>query len=199
MSMDLISDAYEYLRPGGPVMIPIIVSSLCMWALITERMLYFRRINRGDVDIGGAVKSLKDSRPSGQGGNGLRARILARFVHERTGDSELDQKLLDQYAMEELPALRRYLAVIAVLAAVAPLLGLLGTVTGMMNTFNVIAVFGTGNARGMAGGISEALITTQCGLLVAIPGLFMSAFLSRRADRIERALGEFVMVLKRNI
>jgi len=199
MSMDLISDAYEYLRPGGPVMIPIILTSLCMWALITERMLYFRRINRGDVDMRGAVKFLQDNRPAGQTGNGLRARILARFLTERTGNKILDQRILDQYAMRERADLRRHLAFVAVLAAVAPLFGLLGTVTGMMGTFNVIAVFGTGNARAMASGISEALITTQCGLLVAIPGLFMSAFLFRRADHIESALDEFIMTLKRNI
>jgi len=179
-------------------MVPIILDSLWMWVLIAERIFYFRRINRGDVDLKMAVEILK----GGQAGHltdGFRARIVARFVHERSGDRELDQKILDQYAMQERPGLRRYLALIAVLAAVAPLLGLLGTVTGMMNTFNVIALFGTGNAKGMASGISEALITTQCGLLVAIPGLFMSAFLFRRADRIGNALDEFVMTLKRNI
>ena len=75
----------------------------------------------------------------------------------------------------------------------------LGTVTGMMTTFDVIALFGTGNARAMAGGISEALITTQSGLLVAIPGLLMSAFLIRRADRLEDRLDELIMTLKRHI
>ena len=179
-------------------MVPIVLDSLWMWAVIAERIFYFRRISRGDIDLKMAVEMLK-GRQTEYSTDALRARIVARFVQEQTGDGELDQKLLDQYAMEERPVLKRNLALIAVLAAVAPLLGLLGTVTGMMNTFNVIAVFGTGNARGMASGISEALITTQCGLLVAIPGLFMSAFLSRRADRIERALGEFVIVLKRNI
>jgi hypothetical protein len=63
-----------------------------------------------------------------------------------------------------------------VLAAVAPLLGLLGTVTGMIATFDVLAVFGTGNAKAMAGGISEALITTQTGLLVALPDFTCKGF-----------------------
>ena len=179
-------------------MVPIVLDSLWMWAVIVERIFYFRRISRGDIDLKMAVEMLK-GRQTEYSTDALRARIVARFVQEQTGDSELDQKLLDQYAMEERPVLKRNLALIAVLAAVAPLLGLLGTVTGMMNTFNVIAVFGTGNARGMASGISEALITTQCGLLVAIPGLFMSAFLSRRADRIDNGLNEFLMTLKRII
>jgi biopolymer transport protein ExbB len=196
--MDLIAKACDYFLQGGPVMVPIVLDSLWMWAVIVERIFYFRRISRGDIDLKMAVEMLK-GRQTEYSTDALRARIVARFVQEQTGDSELDQKLLDQYAMEERPVLKRNLALIAVLAAVAPLLGLLGTVTGMMNTFNVIAVFGTGNARGMASGISEALITTQCGLLVAIPGLFMSAFLSRRADRIDNGLNEFLMTLKRII
>ena len=196
--MDLIAKACDYFLQGGPVMVPIVLDSLWMWAVIAERIFYFRRISRGDIDLKMAVEMLK-GRQTEYSKDALRARIVARFVQEQTGDGELDQKLLDQYAMEERPVLKRNLALIAVLAAVAPLLGLLGTVTGMMNTFNVIAVFGTGNARGMASGISEALITTQCGLLVAIPGLFMSAFLSRRADRIENGLNEFLMTLKRII
>ena len=196
--MDLIAKACDYFLQGGPVMVPIVLDSLWMWAVIAERIFYFRRISRGDIDLKMAVEMLK-GRQTEYSTDALRARIVARFVQEQTGDGELDQKLLDQYAMEERPVLKRNLALIAVLAAVAPLLGLLGTVTGMMDTFNVIAVFGTGNARGMASGISEALITTQCGLLVAIPGLFMSAFLSRRADRIENGLNEFLMTLKRII
>jgi biopolymer transport protein ExbB len=67
----------------------------------------------------------------------------------------------------------------------------------MMATFDVIALFGTGNARAMAGGISEALLTTQSGLLVAIPGLYMSIYLNRRAERLEDQLDETVMTIGR--
>jgi biopolymer transport protein ExbB len=81
-----------------------------------------------------------------------------------------------------------YLGFIGALAAVAPLMGLLGTVIGMIVTFDVISVFGTGNARAMAGGISEALITTQTGLLVAIPGLYMKGYLDRRAQKLRHRI-----------
>ena len=196
--MNLIVNAYEYLRPGGPVMIPLILTSLWMWALIVERALYFRHIDKDDVDLKQAVEMLSGS-PLSEISNGLRARVVASFLKERTGNKKLDRDILDQCAMREMSPLRRFLSVIAVLAAVAPLFGLLGTVTGMMTTFDVIAVFGTGNAKAMAGGISEALITTQSGLLVAIPGLFMSAFLIRRSNRLKNRLNEVVMTLKRNI
>jgi biopolymer transport protein ExbB len=196
--MDFIANAYEYLHPGGPVMIPLILASIWMWALIVERVLYFRRIDKDDVDLKQAAKMLSGASLP-ETSNRLQTRVVARFLKERTGNKKLDQDILDQCAMREMSPLRRYLSVIAVLAAVAPLFGLLGTVTGMMTTFNVIALFGTGNARAMAGGISEALITTQSGLLVAIPGLFMSAFLTRRANRLESHLNEVVMTLKRYV
>lgn len=77
--------------------------------------------------------------------------------------------------------LRKWLPFIAVTAAIAPLLGLLGTVSGMIGTFNVISVAGTGDPKPMAGGISEALVTTFFGLVVAIPALVLHSLLSRKS------------------
>lgn len=98
----------------------------------------------------------------------------------------MPKELLDELMFEKLlevkPTLERGLALISVTAAVAPLLGLLGTVTGMINTFKAITVFGTGDAKSLSSGISEALITTEYGLIVAIPALLLSAFLSRRVN-----------------
>jgi biopolymer transport protein ExbB len=83
--------------------------------------------------------------------------------------------------------------------AIAPLLGLLGTVTGMIATFDIMSVFGTGNAKAMAGGISEALITTQTGLLVAIPGLYMKGFLDRRARNLQQRITAAGLFLRRHL
>ena len=196
--MDTIVNTYEYIRQGGPVMIPLILTSLWMWFLIGERLIYFRRMNRGNLSLRETVAMLSD-KPLPGISNGLINRVVASFLKERTGNSKLDRGILELSAMRERSLIRRYLLVIAVLAAVSPLFGLLGTVTGMITTFDVITFFGTGNAKAMAGGISEALITTQSGLLVAIPGLFMSAFLVRRANSLENRLDELVMTLKRNI
>ena len=80
--------------------------------------------------------------------------------------------------------LQSWLPFIAVTAATAPLLGLLGTVSGMIRTFNIITVSGTGDAKPLAGGISEALVTTLFGLVVAIPALIIHALLSRRCQGI---------------
>ncbi len=196
--MDFTANAYEYLRPGGIIMIPLIFSSFWMWALIIERILYFRRMDKDDVDLKQAVQTLK-GKPLPETSKGLRTGVVIDFLNERTKKRELDQGILELCVMKVRPRIKQSLTVIAALAAVAPLFGLLGTVTGMMTTFDVIAVFGTGNAKAMAGGISEALITTQSGLLVAIPGLFMSGFLSRRAVRMENCLDELIMIMKRNL
>ncbi|KKN13532.1 hypothetical protein LCGC14_1005510, partial [marine sediment metagenome] len=79
--------------------------------------------------------------------------------------------------------LQRYMMIIRTLTVALPMLGLLGTVDGMIQTFDVMTVFGTGNARGMAGGISIALITTMGGLLTALSGLYFSTQLSQRTTR----------------
>ena len=99
--------------------------------------------------------------------------------------------------MVERARLDRSLAVISSLAGVAPLLGLLGTVIGMIETFNVISIFGTGNAKAMANGISVALITTETGLLVAIPGVFLASMLLRKAKRFKMQLEEDASILDR--
>ncbi len=99
--------------------------------------------------------------------------------------------------MEIVSSLDRYLALITILAGIAPLCGLLGTVTGMINTFDIISVFGTGNAKAMAGGISEALITTQAGLLVAIPGLYLSNFLRQRSHNLKQRVSSVGIYLTR--
>ena len=120
-------------------------------------------------------------------------------MEHRTGNPGFDRRTLEACSMIIRPRLTRFISVIAVLAAVSPLFGLLGTVTGMITTFDVITLFGTGNARAMAGGISEALVTTQSGLMVSIPGLLMGVMLHRRALREENRLQEAMMILKRSL
>lgn len=179
-------------------MVPLIGCSLVMWMMIGERMYFFRGLTRKDIRIRDAIAMLEEKRAGG-GGRGLRERLVAAFVPEMTGQAGLDKRILYQCALKLRPLLSRHLSGIAVLASVAPLLGLLGTVIGMVDTFQVIAVFGTGNVKGLASGISVALITTQSGLLVAIPGLLLSGYLYRHAARLEMRLEEITTVLMRHV
>ena len=190
----------EYLRAGGPVMIPLVLVSLVMWLLIIDRALFFRRLRRQDMSSRTARQHVAgDREPDPRRHRGATALLVAEFLRRRSGRRTLDRFLLDETVACIQRRLNDYLALIGVLAAVAPLLGLLGTVSGMITTFDVLAVFGTGNARAMAGGISEALITTQTGLLVAIPGLYMKGFLDRRAERLSQRLSAVGFYLRRHL
>jgi biopolymer transport protein ExbB len=187
---DLFHDTLEYLRQGGWVMVPLAVCSLAMWLLILDRVLVFRRLSNRDLDLATVLSRVRGNEKESPL-PGLRGELFGRFLRHRFGDPDVDRHVLLQIQESLRGALRSRLAVIAILAGIAPLLGLLGTVLGMMHTFEVISLFGTGNARAMAGGISMALVTTQAGLLVAIPGLLVSGFLARRARRLENSLDEF--------
>lgn len=111
-------------------------------------------------------------------------RVINSILFFSNSKKEVLENACEEAIMREMPRLERFLSTLGVLAAIAPLLGLLGTVTGMINTFQVISTFGTGDPKMMSGGISEALITTQLGLAVAIPIMLYHHFLERRVDKI---------------
>ena len=187
-----------YLRHGGWVMLPLVVVSLVMWTLILERWRVLRGLVRGDLDLPAVLEAVRGGGETPDHG-GLRAVLVRSFLAVRSGHARLDREILAQCTSEIDRDLERRHEAIAVLAAVAPLLGLLGTVLGMIETFEVIAAFGTGNARAMAGGISVALITTQTGLLVAIPGLVLSGRLRDRAEQLRVRLAETAQMLDRDL
>lgn len=111
-------------------------------------------------------------------------RILNVFKKHKKKDILTIESKLDTAILKELPTLQFGLSMIKLVAGVAPLLGLLGTVTGMIETFQSITLFGTGDPKLMAGGISQALMTTVLGLVVAIPLLFVYSILSAQAKKI---------------
>ena len=188
----------NYLHQGGWVMLPLVGVCFVMWMLIVERWQVLRGMNRDDLDVPGVLAVCRGELappPS----SGLRARLASAFASARTGRPRLDREVLAQVAAPMDSRLEARHEAIGVLAAVAPLLGLLGTVLGMIETFQVISDFGTGNARALAGGISVALVTTQTGLLVAIPGLLVSNRLRRRAEQLRTLLAETTHMIDRDL
>jgi len=117
-------------------------------------------------------------------------RIQAAYEEHKGEGLETLQLHLDDAVLKELPPLERGLNLVKVLAAVAPLMGLLGTVIGMIVTFQAITLFGTGDPKLMAGGISQALITTVLGLIAAVPLLILHAFASATSRRLGQILEE---------
>ncbi|WP_084489725.1 MotA/TolQ/ExbB proton channel family protein [Desulfotignum balticum] len=197
--LPLFDNLAAYIRSGGLVMVPILAVSLVMWVLIFNRVWFMRTLYVKNISRTRAGELVRLNQRPADRYKGANSLLVREFLARRTRDSDLDGYILDETVMGICTSLDRYLAAIRVLSAVAPLLGLLGTVVGMMHTFEVITVFGTGNARAMAGGISVALITTQTGLMVAIPGLYMAGWLTRRSRNLKNRISATGIYLRRFI
>jgi biopolymer transport protein ExbB len=197
--LPLFDNLAAYIRSGGTVMVPILAVSLVMWVLIFNRVWFMRTLYVKNISRSRAGELVRLNQQPADRYKGANSLLVRQFLARRTRDRDLDGYILDENVMGLCASLDRYLAAIRVLSAVAPLLGLLGTVVGMMHTFEVITVFGTGNARAMAAGISVALITTQTGLMVAIPGLYMAGWLTRRSRNLKNRIAATGMYLRRFI
>ena len=112
------------------------------------------------------------------------------YYKDPSADSEIIELRMDEAVLKETPAIERGLSIIKILAAIGPLLGLLGTVTGMIQVFQSITLYGTGDPKLMAGGISQALMTTVLGLVMAIPLILIHSMLASRAKGIIQTLDE---------
>ncbi len=184
----------DYLQSGGGVIVPLIAVSVWMWALIFKKWLVFFRMRSRERP---AWECLERYGRSDFSAAPWQEKMLRTYMEYRLRGLAPSKKSMNRVRRSEEAEIDRWVGTILVLAAVAPLLGLLGTVIGMVDTFDVIARFGTTNARAMAGGISEALITTQTGLIVAVPGLIMGNVLRRRAEGIKGRMERFSLSLLR--
>jgi len=117
-------------------------------------------------------------------------RVLKVAEENSAVDTETLELKLEEAVLKERPSIESGLSILKIIAAVAPLLGLLGTVTGMIATFQAITIFGAGDPKNMAGGISSALVTTVQGLLVAIPVVLMHTLVNGRAKAVTHVLEE---------
>ncbi len=132
--------------------------------------------------------SSKDALESIKKYNGSTARVIKAVLRNITKDREHVEDIVTENIINESSHVDRFGNFVLVIAAVAPLLGLLGTVTGMIHTFDIIAEFGTGDPKLLSGGISEALVTTEFGLIVAIPLLLLGNLLSGWAESIKNSM-----------
>jgi biopolymer transport protein ExbB len=185
----------QWLAAGRAFIWPIVAVMLLGLAVIIERIIALarRRVDPGQL-VAVAARLAADDAAGARTlvGNGVTPldRVLRAGLDALGRPRESREAVVEQALLAETAQLTRGLPAIAVLAGVAPLLGLLGTVTGMIDMFSVIASQGSGNAKSLSGGISEALICTQAGMLVAIPLLLAHAWLGRLADRRAQLLEE---------
>lgn len=171
----------ERIRQGGTPGYVIIVLGIIALLLSLERLITL------NVMGGKVKKQMSDATPDTSNPLG---RVLSIYHENKNVDSETLQLKLDEAILKEQPGINARIAFIRIISMVAPLLGLLGTVIGMIVTFQAITLFGTGDPKTMAGGISQALITTVLGLTVAIPTVLLHSIVNSRAQNILHILTE---------
>jgi biopolymer transport protein ExbB len=181
---------WEIVRSGGPLMWPIILCSVAALAIVGERLwtLHPQRVMpRGLLQkVWQLVENnqINDKVIAALQQNSPLGRVLAAGLANRHRSREVLMERLEDTGRHVVHELERFLNTLGTIASIAPLLGLLGTVTGIIKAFNAITQGGMGDPRMLSGGISEALITTAAGLLVAIPALIAYRYLRGRVDRI---------------
>ncbi|MDX1589684.1 MAG: MotA/TolQ/ExbB proton channel family protein [Oleiphilaceae bacterium] len=180
----------ELLRPGGFIMIPLLICSVIALAIVIERFWTLRTqriaptetinelwrwIKRKELNAR-RMKQVQESSPLGQ--------ILVAGLMNAKHGRDVMRDSIEQEASRVIHELERFLNPLGTIAVITPLLGLLGTVIGMIKVFAQIQTAGVGDPGVLAGGISEALITTAAGLTIAIPALIFHRFFLRRVDEM---------------
>ena len=161
----------EFFEAGGPVLWGILLVTMIMWTLIIERFWYFKNLMPALSD-----KALNQWSNISNKGDWFSMRIRDQIISEVSGET------------------RKFLLTIETMMQILPLLGLLGTVVGMIKVFDVMTFFGTGNARLMASGVSQATIPTMAGLVAAISGVYISNLLKRKAeDEINKVADQLII------
>ncbi|MEH6549705.1 MAG: MotA/TolQ/ExbB proton channel family protein [Pseudomonadales bacterium] len=181
---------FEILKSGGWLMIPILFSSvlaltICierLWTLKPEKIApphllaqVWTLLKNNQLDSQ-RIREIKQGSPLG--------RILASGLGNARHGRDIMKESIEETASHVVHDMERYLDILGTIAVISPLMGLLGTVIGMIKVFSEIMVQGTGNAGALAGGISQALITTAAGLCIAIPAVIMHRYFLRRVDTI---------------
>ncbi|PHR59568.1 MAG: flagellar motor protein MotA [Arcobacter sp.] len=182
------------INSGGLIGWIIIVLGLAALVLVVLRILFLMSASKSNVKLAAsalsvlltdgkekALASIKDQK-------GSTARVIKATIRNLDRDREHIEDIVAESILHESGRLDRFGSMILIVAAVAPLLGLLGTVTGMIATFDIITEFGTGDPKLLSGGISIALVTTELGLIVAIPVLMLGNTLSAWAERIKDSM-----------
>ncbi|MGA1839616.1 MAG: MotA/TolQ/ExbB proton channel family protein [bacterium] len=178
----------DYIIKGGIIMIPILFCSVIALAITLERFYFLRGSRIHPPEFVGKMKKVLNE---GKVQEAIAicshniwpiAKIMEAGILKREQPREQIKEAIEHAGKKESDKLYRYLAVLSTIAIISPLLGLLGTVTGMIKVFQVISIQGVGHPTALAAGISEALITTAAGLVVAIPTLVVHNYFLKKAN-----------------
>jgi len=169
--LDALEGIEKFVNSGGPILIVIGFLLMVMWTLIFERLWYLKASLKSDV------QSALDA-------------WQARGERKSTRAHQIREALISEVSLK----VDSNMQLIKTLVALAPLLGLLGTVTGMIKVFEILSITGGGDARSMAGGVSQATIPTMAGMVAALSGDFGETYLSRTAEREKQLLEDHLTI-----
>ena len=181
---------WEIVRAGGPFMVPIILCSIAAVGILLERLWTLQRKRVLPEEL---IKKVSQLAESGQVNakviealekNSPLGRVLAAALANRDRGRDIMMERVQDTGRHVVHELERFLNSLGTIASISPLLGLLGTVSGIINAFNAVMLGGMGDPRMLAGGISEALITTAGGLAVAITAFIAYRYLRGKVERI---------------
>lgn len=191
----------EILLSGGWLMIPIVGCSATAMAIILERFWSLRSKTVIPPDLGEQVQAwalsrkLDDAHVQALADNSPLGRILAAALRNRSRSREIIKESVEDTGRHVMHELERYLNSLGTIAGISPLMGLLGTVIGMIKVFSTILIHGVGDAAQLAGGISQALITTAAGLTVAIPAYFFHRYFIGKVSELVIKMEEQAIAL----
>lgn len=200
---------FDLLIKGGPVLWVILSLSVPVLAIVVERLLYFRRIATDEEKLFGRVKGAIEKGHFDEAlaicdtvEAPIAGLIRAGIEHRDLPEADLKEAVRDA-AVRELPQVERSIQAVNVIANISPMVGLLGTVTGIINSFNVLGDFGAvSDPSVLAKGIAEALLTTAAGIIIAVPSMVAYAWLSGKAGavigRLEGQASDLVRIVRRS-
>ena len=206
LALETTKDSFiEHIQKGGFWIYPILSIAFISLIIGIIKLIELNGIQRipkaqlvsilSAIEDGQQQKAVAEAKKLSGAGSEIVMAGIKNIGHGR----DLIEQSMEEVLMKLQPKLERLISIVWITAATAPLLGLLGTVTGIITTFKLLTIFGSGDPKALGGGISEALITTEFGLIVAIPSLILHAFLQRKAKAIENEFEGDAMTLLNGI
>lgn len=198
----MFNECCSYLLDGGPVLYTIFAFSVIAWIFIFHKLMVFKNTGKKSHNWhDGIIEMAKENRVSEalnvcKSNDGPLSKILNNALLLKGHTPRKFDRAISVNMIEEKSKLERFNGTIGLIARICPLLGLLGTVLGMISTFYVITIYGTGEPVLMGKGISQALITTQVGLFLAVPILFFYEFLENKKQGIKWEMELYTRKLK---
>jgi biopolymer transport protein ExbB len=179
---------YDYFALGGIIMVPLCIVSLLIWLFIIERFLFYKNEKYNVYELYYNHQKIKKE---------SLLHNLVEYVKKNVKNLKNTSSDLDYLIIEAETIIDKNLSYISILTVISPLLGLLGTVSGLVFAFDILNMSNElMNSKGIAYGISESLITTEVGLIIAIPGYVFYNFLKRISDKIKYQLNSLNYILK---